>query len=133
MNNSSGIAGGADTVQAGGGTKWEHVAETAEYVGTEFTTADMRALEVDLVMTTVGTGSVAVVIERYEKASKTWLMVLTGAAVITDVVNRYKVSPDLAAAANSVAQDHLGEVMRIRVTHANANPTTYSLGYSLSK
>lgn len=133
MNNSQGIIGGVDNPQTGGGSKWEHVAETTTFTSEDILTADMRALEVDLVMRTVGTGSVTVSINRYDKASKTWINVLTGAAITTNSTNRYKVSPDLAAAANSVAQDHLAEVMQVVVTHNNANATTYSLSYHLAK
>lgn len=126
-----GAIGGADSVQANGDVLREHVAETAIFTSNDIQTSDARALEVELVMRVVGTGSVTVAIDRYDKASKTWINVLTGAAVVANSTNRYKVSPDLVAAANLVAQDHLPEIFRVVVTHGNANPVTYSLSYHL--
>lgn len=130
--NRQGAIGGAPNVQTDGTIKIEHVGETSDFTGEKFTTSESRALEVELVMRVVGTGSVTVIIERFDKASQTWIMVLTGAAIVTNSTNRYKVSPDLAAVANSIAQDHLADEMRVRVTHGNANAVTYSLSYHLA-
>lgn len=132
IQNTQGTIGGADSIQADGSVKTEHVAETATYTSPDISTQEARALEVDVVMRTVGTGSITITIDRYDKASKTWINMLTGSAVITNVTNRYKVSPDLAAAANVSAQDHLPEIFRVVVTHNNANATTYSLSYHLA-
>jgi hypothetical protein len=89
------------------------------------------SLIVVLDMTVVGTGSVTLTIEGKDTASGKYYTILAGAAVITNVTNRYRVSPNLTAAANSIAQDILPRVFRINVTANNANAATYSVGYCL--
>lgn len=89
------------------------------------------SLIVVLDMTTVGTGSVTLSIEGKDTASGKYYTILTGAAVTTNSTNRYRVSPDLASAANSIAQDVLPRIIRIVVAANNANSATYSVGYCL--
>ena len=86
-----------------------------------------RSIEVRLNMTVVGTGSVTVAINGKDLASGTYYNLLTGAAVVTNSMNRYKVSPHLTAAANATAQDIVPDVVQIVVTANNANPATYSV------
>ncbi len=132
MFNTQGAIGGADSIQANGDILREHVAETVTFTSANYDTADASGLEVDLVMRTIGTGSVTVSIDRFDKASKTWINVLTGAAIVGNGANRYRVSPYIPAVANVSAQDHLPEIFRVVVTHNNANATTYSLSYHLA-
>ncbi len=89
------------------------------------------ALHVILAMTAVGTGSVTVSIDGYDPASDTYYNLLTGAAVIANGTNIYKVGPALTPAAIAVANDYMPRSFRIVVTANNANPATYSCGYNL--
>jgi hypothetical protein len=77
-----------------------------------------------------GKWSSALSIEGKDSASGTYYTLHTGAAV-TNSTNRYRVTPYLAAAANSIAQDILPRVFRIVVTANNGNAATYSVGYCL--
>ena len=92
-----------------------------------------RAVIVTLVTTVIGTGSVTVSIQGKDSASGTYVTLLTGAAVVTNTTNKYIVSPDLTAVANSIAKDHLTPLFRVVVTANNANSATYSVGLALVK
>lgn len=82
-------------------------------------------------MTVVGTGSVTVTIDGYDRISGKYYNLLTGAAVTTNSTNVYKVGPGLTAAANAAANDYLPRYFRVVVTANNANAATYSVGYNL--
>lgn len=131
MNNVTFDIGGTENVQATGGNKLEHVGETVTYTSPSLDTGDARALTIELIMRTVGTGSVTVTVERYDKSSKTWTLMLGGVAIVTNIASRYTISPDIAAVANVSAQMFLPEIYRVVVTHNNANATTYSLSGGL--
>jgi hypothetical protein len=126
------------------GTTWDRVrnneeatllasaSRTTTQTGADITNFQGNSvLIVVLDMTVVGTGSVTLSIEGKDTASGKYYTILAGAAVITNVTNRYRVSPNLTAAANSIAQDILPRVFRINVTANNANAATYSVGYCL--
>ena len=89
------------------------------------------ALHVILDMTTVGTGSVTLTIDGYDRTSGKYYNLLTGAAVTTNSTNVYKVGRALTAAANAVANDAVPRYFRIVVTANNANAAVYSVGYNL--
>jgi hypothetical protein len=89
-------------------------------------------LTVVLDATVIGTGSVTVTINRKDVASGKYILMLAGAAVITNSTNVYKIGPHIAAVANSIAQDYLPRVFQIVVTANNANSVTYSVGYTLT-
>lgn len=91
------------------------------------------SLIVVLDMTTVGTGSVTVLIEGKDSASGKYYTLLQGAAVTTNSTNRYRVGPNVAASANAIAQDYIPPIFRITVTANNANSATYSVGYTISR
>lgn len=78
-----------------------------------------------------GLGSVTVKVQGKDKASGKYYDILAGAAVTTVSTNRYKVLPNIAAVANSIAQDLIPDMIRFIVTANNANPMTYSLGCDL--
>jgi hypothetical protein len=90
-----------------------------------------RCLDVTLDMTVIGTGSVTITINKKDSASGKYVLLLAGAAVTTNTVNRYRIHPNLTAAANSIAQDQVPAIFQIVVTANNANAATYSVGYSL--
>lgn len=92
----------------------------------------LSSLNVVLDMTVVGTGSVTLTINGKDAASGKYYLLLSGAAVITNSTNRYRVGKVLAASANAIAQDYLPDTFQIVVTANNANAATYSVGYSLT-
>lgn len=148
-SDADGIARGTKLVESvqtwalnGAGT-WDAIRNNAEATllasaarTTTQTSADIvvhnaRTLTVVLDMTTVGTGSVTVTINGKDAASGKYYPMLTGAAIITNSTNRYRIGPTLAAVANSIAQDYLPRIIQIVVTANNANSATYSVGYVL--
>lgn len=100
------------------------------------TSADLQNLRgarlvVILDTTVIGTGSVTVTINGKDSASGKYFLLLAGAAVVTNVTNRYIIAPDVAAATNVSAKDYVPSIFQIVVTANNANAATYTLGYSL--
>lgn len=126
------------------GTTWDRLRSSVEATllasasrTTTQTSADipvynLKYLSVVLDMTTVGTGSVTLTINRKDVASGKYVLLLSGAAVTTNVTNTYNVGPTLVAAANAVATASLGTIIQIVVTANNANAATYSVGYALN-
>lgn len=82
-------------------------------------------------MTVVGTGSVTLTIQGKDPATGNYYTLLVGAAVTTNVANKYTVFPGATAAANATANDILPPIIRFVVTANNANSATYSLGMNL--
>lgn len=70
-------------------------------------------------------------IEAKDPASGKYYTVLESASVTTVSTNVYRISPQLTAAANTIAKDIMPVTFRFTMTHANANATTYSVGYML--
>lgn len=87
-----------------------------------------RGVVVVLDMTTVGTGSVTLIIEGKDTTSGKYYTLLSGVAVATNVTNTYTVYPGITATANVSASNILPRVWRVRVSVNNANPTTYTVG-----
>ena len=107
-------------------------ARTTTQTGSDITNYNGNsALIVVLDVTSAGTGSITLSIEGKDTASGKYYTILAGTAVTSNSTNRYRVSPTLTAAANSIAQDHLPRIFRITVTANNANSVTYSVGYNL--
>jgi len=98
---------------------------------TNITTFNARAIYIVLDMTVVGTGSVTLSVDMVDPASTKKVNLLTGAAVTTNGTNIYKIGVGLTAAANLVVNEYLPRTITITVTANNANPATYSVGYSL--
>lgn len=87
-----------------------------------------RGIVVVLDVTIAGTGSITLSIEGKDPVSGTYRVILAGAAVTTISTNVYKVYPTITAVANSIAQDFLPSVWRVKVTANNGNTITYSVG-----
>ena len=104
------------------------VAQTLTQTQPDQDNPDCRGIAVILDMTVVGTGSVTLEIDGKDPASGKYVALLTGAAVITNSTNVYRIYPGLTAAANAVASDVLWRTWRIKVTANNANAATYSVG-----
>jgi hypothetical protein len=98
----------------------------------EFVAMDPGAgVVVTVDVTAAGTGSITAAIEGYDQASAKWVSYLTGAAVVTAVLNTYMVYPGIADVANSRSGLHLPRRWRVTITHNNANAITYSVGASV--
>lgn len=82
-------------------------------------------------MTTVGTGSVTLTIDGKDSASGKWFNLITGAAVVTNSTNVYRIYPGLTPVANATVSDVVPSIYRMVVTANNANSATYSLGVQL--
>jgi len=126
------------------GTTWDRIrsnteatllasaARTTTQTSADISVYNLKYLSVVLDMTVVGTGSVTVTINRKDVASGKYVLLLSGAAVTTNVTNTYDVGPTLVAAVNAVATKSLGTIIQIVVTANNANAATYSVGYALT-
>lgn len=90
-----------------------------------------RGLKLVFNMSNVGTGSVTVKIQGKDSISGTYYDLLTGAAVITNVLNVYTMYPGMTAVANVSSNDILPRVWRIVATANNANSATYSVSASV--
>jgi hypothetical protein len=106
-------------------------ARTATQTQADQTNFNHRGIVVVLDMTIVGTGSVTLEIDGKDPVSGKYYALLTGAAVITNSTNIYRVYPGLTAAANATANDVLPRTWRIKVTANNSNSCTYSVGAML--
>jgi hypothetical protein len=70
-------------------------------------------------------------VDYLDETSGKYINLLTGAAVADVGTTVYKVSPALASVANSVAQEHLPQTLKVTVTHADADSITYSVSLHL--
>jgi len=113
------------------GTGFASAARTATVSSADFTNSFGTGIKVILDVTAVSTSDVKVSIEGKDSASGKYYTILQSASVTTISTNVYRVYPGFTAAANSVATDFVPKIFRITMTHANANSTTYSVGYSL--
>lgn len=125
------------------GTNWDRMrssqdasllasaSRTTTQTSGDIQTYGMKAITAILDMTVVGTGSVTISINGKDPASLKYFPILAGAAVITNSTNVYQVGPGLTNATNLVANAFLPHVIQIVVTANNANPATYSVGYSM--
>jgi hypothetical protein len=107
-------------------------ARTTTQTGSDLVNYNGRGtLVVVLDMTVVGTGSVTLSIEGKDVVSGKYYTILTGAAVITDSTNVYRVGVGLTPVANATVSDFIPRTFRVNVTANNANAATYSVGASL--
>jgi ABC-type proline/glycine betaine transport system substrate-binding protein len=113
------------------GTALASAARTASVSSVDIANNAGKGLHIIFDVTAVATSDVKVKVEGKDPASGKYYTILEGASVTTITTNIYKVYPGLTAAANLVASDILPKTIRLTVTHANANSTTYSVGYSL--
>lgn len=107
-------------------------ARTATVTSEDLLNAHGREIDVVLDVTAVdATPSLVLTIDYLDAASGKYVNLLTGAAVTTVSTNRYRVHPNIAAVANSIAQAQLPRTFRIVVTAADADSATYSVGYRI--
>ncbi|RJQ26335.1 MAG: hypothetical protein C4589_09875 [Peptococcaceae bacterium] len=107
-------------------------ARTATINSPDVVNGRRNGIHVVLDVTAIDTApSITLKIEGKDPASGKYYTILEGAAVTAVSTNVYKVFSAATAAANAVANDIIPKTWRVTVTHANANPITYSVGYSL--
>jgi hypothetical protein len=105
---------------------------TSTQTGADQTNYNHSGVIVVLDMTVVGTGSVTLEIDGKDPVSGKYFAILTGAAVVTNSTNVYRVYPGITAAANVSASDVLPRTWRVKVTANNANATNYTVGAMLA-
>jgi hypothetical protein len=104
---------------------------TTTQTSPDFGNSSARGLTVILDMTTVGTGSVTLSIQGKDRTSGKYYTLLTGAAVTTNVTNRYTIYPGYPVVANVSANEVLPAIWRIVCTANNANAATYTVGATM--
>jgi hypothetical protein len=78
------------------------------------------------------TPSVVPTIDGHDSLSDKWFNLLTGAAITGVVAARcLRVGPGLTAAANLTALDFLPDLVRVVMTHGDADSITYSVSAHL--
>jgi len=118
-------------VESNRGIALASLARTATNSTSDFTNVGHQSLIVVFDVTAVSTSDVKLKIEGKDPASGKYYTILESASVTTISINVYRVSPHLTAAANTIAKDIMPTTFRFTMTHANANSTTYSVGYML--
>lgn len=103
---------------------------TTTQTSADITNYNGQGIHVVVSTTTIGTGSITFSIQGKD-ANGIYYTILTGAAIVTDTVNRYTVFPTASAVANVSVNDILPRTFRIIITANNANPAVYSVGYNL--
>lgn len=111
------------------------VAESAAYTATQTfgpfaNVHGARALIVVIKSTVeVDTASVDFKIQGKDPVTGATWDILTSTAITDDHTTIVlRVSPDLAAAANTIAKDHVPVIWQLVATHADADALTYSIG-----
>jgi translation initiation factor RLI1 len=108
-----------------------HVVLVAAGRTTTYTSPDIqvsaRSLSVHVNTTAIGSGNITATINGKDVGSGTYYLLLAGAAISSNTFNRYKVSPHLTAAANSIATDLVPDVVQVVITANNANAATYTV------
>lgn len=89
---------------------------------------DTGGLVVVIDITAANAGGVILTIEGVDRASqKTWV-ILTSASFASTGTRVLRVSPNIIAVANLIAQDVIPQEVIIRVAHGDANPAVYTVG-----
>jgi len=107
------------------------VGRTTTFTSPDLVNQNARGVVVVLDMTSAGTGSVTLSIQGKDRASGAYFTLLAGLPVTTVSTNRYRIHPNLTAAANSVAADVLPEIWRLVVTANNSNPVSWTCGATM--
>ena len=113
------------------GTALASAARTATTDSADLSNPDGRGVWVVLDVTAItATPSLTVLIQAKDPASGKYVTLLTGAAVATVSTTTYVVYPGITETANVDVSAPVPKTFRIRVTHADADSATYSVGYS---
>lgn len=90
-----------------------------------------RGLHIVVDVTVVGTGSITLTVNGKDNISGKYYTLLSGAAIVTNSTNVYKIFPGAPATANVSVNDMIPRLFQVVVTANNANAVTYTVGYSL--
>jgi hypothetical protein len=114
-------------------TVYASAARTATPTAVEVPTQGRQRLHLVIVATAAAaTPSVVPTIDAYDAASATWYNLLTGNAITATGTTTLKIGPGFPGSANAVSADMLPGLIRITMTHADADSLTYSVGLHLA-
>jgi hypothetical protein len=114
-------------------TLYASAARTATPTAVEVNTRRFRSLVIVLDATAItSTPSITIAIDRKDNASGKYINILTSAAIATVSTNTIRVGLGLPVTANVSQNEPLPNVVRITVTHGNANSITYTCSAHLN-
>lgn len=114
-------------------TLYASAARTATPTAVEVNTRRFRTLVIVLDATAItSTPSITIAIDRKDNSSGKYINILTSAAIATVSTNTIRVGLGLPVTANVSANEPLPNVVRITVTHGNANSITYTCSAHLN-
>ena len=85
----------------------------------------------DITVNAGASAAITVTIEGLDGTSGKYYTILAAAAKTAVATTTLKVAPGLPVSANVSANDFIPRKFRVKVTHADTNPITYSIGASL--
>lgn len=113
-------------------TVYASAARTATPTAVSVYTRGRQRLHLVIDVTAVtATPSVVPTIDGYDSLSGKWYNILTGVAITATGTTVLKVGPGLAAVANGCAQDMLPGLIRVVLTHGDADSITSSVAVHL--
>jgi hypothetical protein len=115
----------------GSGEIFPLLARTATITSDAFTNNGARGLHVVVDVTAAAdTPSIVPTIQAFDVASGKWYDLLVGTAITGVSTNVFRLYPGITAAAGASVSDALPIVFRVKVTHADTDSITYSVGFS---
>jgi hypothetical protein len=114
-------------------TLYASASRTATPTATSVTTRGRQRCHVVIDVTAASsTPSVVPSIEAYDTLSATWYPLLTGTAITTTGTTVLKVGPGMSPVTGACAADMLPGTIRLSMTHADADPITYTASIHLA-
>lgn len=114
-------------------TVYASAARTATPTAAVIATRGRQRVHVAIVVTaSAATPSVVPTLDAYDAASNTWYNLLTGAAITGAGTTILKIGMGFPATANVSVPDILPNLLRLTMTHADADSITYSVGSHLA-
>jgi hypothetical protein len=105
------------------------VARTATPTASTLYTRCAKGVTATIVVTAkTGTPSITMAVQYYDPGSTTWVSLLTSVAITAAGTTTLVVAPGVAAAANLAVSTTIPDMIRVLVTHADAQSITYSVG-----
>lgn len=112
---------------------YNSAARTATPAAIEVNTRRFRSMVVVLDATAITSApSVTVTLARKDNASGKYVDILASAAIATVSTNTIRIGLGLPVTANLSANEPLPNVVRVTVTHGNANSITYTVSAHLN-
>lgn len=108
-------------------TIYASAARTATPAAVEVNTRRFKSIVVVLDATAItSTPSITIALDRKDNASGKYVNILTSAAIATVSTNTIRFGVGLPVTANVSANEPLPAVVRVTITHTNANSITYT-------